>query len=232
MSRLTDDFSAHLLSLLASEGGGETAGDDVDENRLGCERRNSRLEKVLRLDTLDEAHISTGVGSELQTGDRLLHAEHLRGICAADDHEVRASGDLVARDDSGADPREELLTRDDGLAHEVTTALRLYLILDVHARDTGAVVLEYSAGDVSGATEAGISVGDDWAGRIDAADHLCALDKVIQGGDSEVWLAETRSSRSSATERSLISVFKLGMVAQRLTSGTCSQNRLRERSVH
>lgn len=69
-------------------------------------------------------------------------------------YEVRVSGDGIAGNDSSADARQELLARYDLLAHEMTTALRLHLVLDMARCETDAGVLRNRAGDVGGSPEA------------------------------------------------------------------------------
>lgn len=152
-NKLTDDLCAHPLSFLAGEGRCQATGDDIDQDRLGLERSNGLAEEVFGLDTLDEAHVRARVSSKLQARDRLVHAEHLRRVRAADDHDVRAAGDLVARNDRRTDAREELLAGDNLLAHQVSAALRLHLVLDVQPCDAGAVVFVNGAGDVGGTAE-------------------------------------------------------------------------------
>lgn len=68
-------------------------------------------------------------------------------------HEVGATGDRIAGDDSGSDALEELLAGDDLLAHQVAAALGLHLILDVHACYSCASILGYSTSDHGGTTE-------------------------------------------------------------------------------
>lgn len=84
--RRTDDLGSHILGLLAGERWRQTARDDVDEDGLGRERRDRRLEQLRGLNALDEAHIGACVGREFKAGDGLLHTEHLRGVGAGDDH--------------------------------------------------------------------------------------------------------------------------------------------------
>ncbi len=68
-------------------------------------------------------------------------------------HEIRAAGNRVACYDSSADPRQELLAGYDLLSHEMPTALRLHLVLDVHACDTGADILPHCARNIRRSTE-------------------------------------------------------------------------------
>ena len=76
----TDYLGAHILSLLAGEGWCQAARDDVDEHWLRCKGSDGRLKELLSLDTLNEANIRASVRRELETGDGLLHAEHLCGV--------------------------------------------------------------------------------------------------------------------------------------------------------
>ena len=73
------------------------------------------------------------------------------GSCAT--HEVRASRDGVAGNDCSADAGHELLAGDDLLAHKVTAALGLHLVLNVAGGETGADVLGDGARDHGRATE-------------------------------------------------------------------------------
>ena len=83
---LTDDLSTEVLRLLARKRGSKTAGDDIHENWLGCERCNGVLEQLGGLHALNEAHIGARVGGELKAEDRLVHAQYLCGVGAANDH--------------------------------------------------------------------------------------------------------------------------------------------------
>lgn len=80
---------------------------------------------------------------------------HKKGLKA---YEIRASGNLITGNDSSPDPGEELLPRDNLLAHEMTASLGLHLILNVHSSNTSPVVLLYGAGNVDGTTEAGENI--------------------------------------------------------------------------
>ena len=119
-------------------------------------------------------------------------------------YEVRAAGDGVARDDGRADAGDELFAGNDLLAQEVTTALRLHLVLDVARRNARARVLRYRAADHRRAAESipprnqgqqepqvwrvmrvhspSVRVGDDRARGVQAADHLRALFDGADGG--------------------------------------------------
>lgn len=82
----TDDLCAEGLSLLAGEGGSQATRDDVDEDGLGSESRDSGGQELSGLDTLDEANIGTSVSSKLETGDGLVHAKHLGRVGTTDDN--------------------------------------------------------------------------------------------------------------------------------------------------
>lgn len=68
-------------------------------------------------------------------------------------YEVGVSGDGVAGNDGCADASQELFAGDNLLSHEVATALRLHLVLDVARRETDAGVFRDCAGDIGGATK-------------------------------------------------------------------------------
>ena len=69
-------------------------------------------------------------------------------------YKVRAAGNRIVSDDRRANARHELFARNDLLAHQVTTALCLNLVLDMAGCDAGTDVLLYGARDHGGATEA------------------------------------------------------------------------------
>ena len=73
--------------------------------------------------------------------------------CEIDTHKVRATGYGVARNDRGADAGEELFARDNLLAHQVTAALGLHLVLDVACGKTCSDVFLHGASDVCRATK-------------------------------------------------------------------------------
>lgn len=68
-------------------------------------------------------------------------------------YEVRALRNRVASNHCSADASDELLPRDDLLAHQVAAALGLYLILNVARSETSADVLGDSATDHGRSTE-------------------------------------------------------------------------------
>lgn len=73
----TDDFSTHVLGFLAGERRCQPTRDDIHKNRLGLKSFDSRLQQLRVLDTLNEAHIGTGVGGQLQSKNGLVHTENL-----------------------------------------------------------------------------------------------------------------------------------------------------------
>ena len=85
-ARLTDDLGTEVLRFLACERGCETARNDVHEDRLWSESCDGVLEELGSLDALNEADIRAGVRGELEAVDSLVHAEHLRGVRAANDN--------------------------------------------------------------------------------------------------------------------------------------------------
>ena len=106
---------------------------------------------------LDERHVGAGGEGGVGAGDGFLEADHRARIGARDDQEVR----IVAAGGGGADLREPVLARHDFLVIQMAAALWRDLILDVDARDTGALVVPHRAHDIEFVAVAGVGVGDD-----------------------------------------------------------------------
>src|SRR6266851_2808185 len=81
----------------------------------------------------------------------------------------------------------------------MATALCLDLILNVQSCDPRTCVLGDGAGDHGRSTEAGICVRDDGDSGIETTHHLGALNEIIQSGNGQVGLTETRCSSSCTT---------------------------------
>lgn len=74
-----------------------------------------------------------------------------------------------------------------------------YLVLNVKRSNTGPVVHLDGPGNHGGAAEAGVGVGDQRNRAAEVGDHGSILDKVWEGGDGQVGLAELGSSGRSST---------------------------------
>jgi len=196
-----DDYlGTKRLGLVVGERRGKTTGDDVDEDRLGLEGFDGLGEQIGSLDALDEADIGASVSGELETLDGLLHAKDLGGIRPRNDDEVAlAVVNEVACLNGSAHACEELLAGDNRLSEQVSTALRLDLVLNVEGCEAGADVLLDGAGDVDGATEASISVRDDRDSGVDGGMHCASLNEIVQRGDGDIGLTKTRCRGSCAT---------------------------------
>ena len=90
----TDNLRTHIFSLLASKRWGQAARDDIDEDGLWRESSYGIFEQLGGFDTFNEADIGASVCGELQTDNRLLHAQYLGGVCAPDDNLQRLLLDI------------------------------------------------------------------------------------------------------------------------------------------
>ena len=68
-------------------------------------------------------------------------------------YEVRATRDRVTSNDGRADARQELLARNNLLAHQMAASFGLDLIFNVEASNASGDVLSHGAGDVGGPTK-------------------------------------------------------------------------------
>jgi len=172
MRALTDDFGTHSLGFLAGEGRGKTSGNNIDQDWLWCKCSDGRSEEFFGLNTLNEAYIGTSIGRKFQTGNSFFHAQNLSRVRTTDDnlrwellsdgsigsvndtYEVRATRDRVTSNDGRADARQELLARNNLLAHQMAASFGLDLIFNVEASNASCDVLSHGAGDVGGPTKA------------------------------------------------------------------------------
>lgn len=144
---------------------------------LGCKSSDGGFKEILGLDALDEADVGTSVSSQLQPRNSLIHSEHLRRICSANDdlsrsistniqlrhvrettYKIGTSRNRITSKDGGSDARQELLPGNNLLAHQVTTALSLDLVFNVKTGEAGSNILFHSSGNVGRPTEAGESL--------------------------------------------------------------------------
>ena len=81
----------------------------------------------------------------------------------------------------------------------MAAAFCLDLILYVQSSDTRPCVLRDGPGDHGRSTEARVRVRNHGDRGIEAAHHLCALDKIIQRGNGQIRLTETGRGGGCAT---------------------------------
>ena len=146
-------------------------------------------------DGLSEDHIRAGGdigGTALERGRQSFSGQ---GVRASHDDEVRVGPGI----DGGLDAIDHLLRRNQFLAGPVAAAFAAYLVFDVHGGSPGALHGADGAGDVEGASPAGVDI-DQQRQVGDLGDAAHVDQHIFHGADAEVGHAERVGGHSTAGE--------------------------------